>query len=85
MLPSPRVCLVVAWALLLGVFACACAQGNEFAATKDSATAFGCVIGLAAFFGWLGVEDDDDDESEGEEGGGAAASAAKQADEKKKQ
>ena len=84
-MPSPRACLATAWLLLGFVFVCAYAQGKEFAATKDTATTFGCVIGLAAFFGWLGVEDDTDDEREGEgEEGEAAASAQKQAEEEKK-
>ncbi len=75
---SPRASLYVAWALLLGVFACAYAQGKEFAATKNTATAFGCVIGLAAFFGWLGVEDDVD-YGEVDDGAEAPASAEQQA------
>lgn len=52
----------VAWGLLLFVFACAYVQGAEFASDKQSATVFGCVIGLAAFFSWLAVEDDPEDD-----------------------
>mmetsp|Transcript_11729 Transcript_11729/g.27091 ORF Transcript_11729/g.27091 Transcript_11729/m.27091 type:complete len:101 (+) Transcript_11729:869-1171(+) len=52
---------ILAWAILLLVFAAAWLQGAEFASTKDEATVFGAAIGLAAFFAWLGVEDDDDE------------------------
>ena len=52
----------VAWGLLLFVFACAYVQGADFASDKQSATVFGCVIGLAAFFSWLAVEDDPEDD-----------------------
>ena len=66
-----------AWALLLGLFACAYVQGADFASTKDSATVFGCVIGLAAFFAWLAVEDDEEEDEDGqEENEGAPAAAA---------
>ena len=48
------------------VFAAAAYQGAEFASTKPSATAWGGVIGFAAFLAWLAV-----DEEEACEGGGA--------------
>ena len=50
----------------LVVFAAAAYQGAEFASTKPSATAWGGVIGFAAFLAWLAV-----DEEEACEGGGA--------------
>ena len=54
---------LAAWATLAIVYAAAYALGSEFASSKNSATVFGCVIGLAAFFAWLGVEEE---EAEGE-------------------
>ena len=54
------------WSLLSVVFAAAAYQGAEFASTKPSATAWGGVIGFAAFLAWLAV-----DEEEACEGGGA--------------
>ena len=60
-LTLPTFSFYAAWTLLLGLFACAYVQGADFASTKESATVFGCVIGLAAFFSWLAVEDDDED------------------------
>ena len=64
----------VAW-LLLGVIAVAAAvQGSDFASTKPTATAWGALIGVAAFFGWLAVDieeeasgADEDDAWPGEE------------------
>ena len=77
MLTLPTFSFYAAWTLLLGLFACAYVQGAEFASTKETATVFGCVIGLAAFFSWLAVEDDDeddeDDEDENSVGDGATA------------
>jgi len=66
-LTLPTFSFYAAWLLLLGLFACAYVQGAEFASTKESATVFGCVIGLAAFFSWLAVEDDDEDDEDDED------------------
>ena len=65
-----NVSLAAAWSILCVVFTCAYVHGKEFAANKESATAWGGVIGLAAFFAWLAVEDD---ESECDEGGSSDA------------
>ncbi len=67
MLTLPTFSFYAAWTLLLGLFACAYVQGAEFASTKETATVFGCVIGLAAFFSWLAVEDDDEDDEDNED------------------
>lgn len=48
-----------AWLLLLAVFGAAYVQGAEFAATKESASAWGVVIGLSAFFAWLAVDENE--------------------------
>jgi hypothetical protein len=69
MLTLPTFSFYAAWTLLLGLFACAYVQGAEFASTKETATVFGCVIGLAAFFSWLAVEDDDEDDEDDEDVG----------------
>ena len=60
-----RYAFYTAWGLITVVFACAYWQGADFASTKDSATVWGAIIGLAAFFAWLAV-DDDEAEKEGE-------------------
>ena len=80
MLTLPTFSFYAAWTLLLGLFACAYVQGAEFASTKETATVFGCVIGLAAFFSWLAVEDDDceEDEEDEDESGTDNGVAAKQ-------
>lgn len=59
-----RVSFWCAWALLGLVFACAYVQGAAFAATKDSATVWGALIGLAAFFAWLSVDEEDHDDGD---------------------
>ena len=69
MLTLPTFSFYAAWTLLLGLFACAYVQGPEFASTKNTATVFGCVIGLAAFFSWLAVEDDEDEDEDEEDDG----------------
>lgn len=66
---TPRTYQLAAWALLGVVFVAAYAQGPEFASTKETATAFGALIGLASFFAWLAVEEDED-EGEDVTGGG---------------
>ena len=45
------------------IFAAALWHRTDFASTKDTATAWGAIIGLAAFFAWLAVdiEEEDDD------------------------
>ena len=80
MLTLPTFSFYAAWTLLVGLFACAYVQGSEFASTKETATVFGCVIGLAAFFSWLAVEDDDyeEDEEDEDESGTDNGVAAKQ-------
>ena len=80
MLTLPTFSFYAAWTLLVGLFACAYVQGAEFASTKETATVFGCVIGLAAFFSWLAVEDDDceEDEEDEDESGTDNGVAAKQ-------
>ena len=69
------VSVVAAWSTLCVVFACAWVYGNEFASTKESATVWGGVIGLAAFFAWLAVLEDDaadhDDDAAGDAGSAA--------------
>ena len=69
---SSTLASAVAWLLLSAVFAAAYVQGTEFAATKDSASVWGGVIGLSAFFAWLAVDYDEEEvaegSSEGEEG-----------------
>ena len=70
-----RAAHLCAWSLLCAVFAAAAYQGSEFASTKPSATAWGGVIGLAAFCAWLAVDEDEaaseedveDEESEEEQ------------------
>ena len=58
-----------AWLIIAFVYGMAYTQGSEFASTKKEATFFGCVIGLAAFFAWLGVDlDKSDDEDLDEDG-----------------
>ena len=54
---------VLAWSLLAVIFAAALWHRTDFASTKDTATAWGAIIGLAAFFAWLAVdiEEEDDD------------------------
>ena len=44
------------WTLLFGIFAVAIYQGADFARTKETATVWGCVIGLAAALAWLAVD-----------------------------
>ena len=64
-----------AWALLVLVFASAYAQGADFASTKGTATAWGGVIGLAAYFAWLAVDEAEAQEEEAaQEGGGEGSS-----------
>lgn len=46
----------LAWTLLAIVFAAAYASGSNFASTKDSATLWGALIGVAAFLAWLAVD-----------------------------
>ena len=62
--PTPSfwapVCSRIAWGLLATVFGCAFYQGSEFASDKDSATLWGVVIGLAAYFAWLAVDLDEE-------------------------
>ena len=58
----------MAWLLLSAVFAAAYVQGTEFAATKDSASGWGGVIGLSAFFAWLAVDYDEEEVAEGSSG-----------------
>jgi hypothetical protein len=71
-----------AWLLLGLVFAAALYQGADFGATKPAASAWGAVIGLAAFLAWLAVDeeeaceldeggggDDDDDDNDGDDDG----------------
>ena len=68
--------------MLALVFAAAGCQGADFASTKPTATVWGGVIGLAAFFAWLAVDeeeatsdvhdDEDDDEDDDDDGEGAA-------------
>ena len=61
-----------AWGLLCLVFAAAYIQGAAFASSKESASVWGVVIGLAAFCAWLAVaaeedaEEDEEDEEEDE-------------------
>ena len=45
-MPTPRTYQLAAWALLGLVFVAAYAQGPDFASTKETATAFGALIGL---------------------------------------
>lgn len=75
--PKPSVAALLSshasWAILGVVFAAAIWQGADFASTKPAATAWGAVIGLAAFFAWLAV-DVEEYEQEAEE---AVASASK--------
>lgn len=47
------------WLLLGFVFAAAGYQGADFASTKPVATVWGGVIGLAAFFAWLAVDEEE--------------------------
>ena len=63
---TPRTYQLAAWAVLALVFVASYAQGPDFASTKETATAFGALIGLASFFAWLAVE-----EEEEEDGGGS--------------
>lgn len=77
----PNIALCCAWGTLAVVFSVAYVQGEAFASTKDSATVWGGVIGLAAFFAWIAVEDDDDDDGEGEaEGEGEGEGKARAGD-----
>ena len=67
---------VAAWSVIGLVFAAAAVQGSDFASTKQSASIWGGVIGLAAFFAWLAVdeeeggdyEESDTDDEDGLEG-----------------
>ena len=65
---SSTLASAVAWLLLSAVFAAAYVQGTEFAATKDSASVWGGVIGLSAFFAWLAVDYDEEEVAEGSSG-----------------
>ena len=69
---SSTLASAVAWLLLSAVFAAAYVQGTECAATKDSASVWGGVIGLSAGFAGLAVDYDEEEvaegSSEGEEG-----------------
>ena len=55
------------WGILGVVFCVAYLQGAQFASTKETATVWGALIGLAAFFAWLAVDEDDADADEEEE------------------
>ena len=58
-----------AWCLLGGTFAFAIAQGADFASSRETATAWGAVVGLGAFCAWLSVDLDETlDERDGEGG-----------------
>ena len=48
-----RFSFYASWGILLVLFVCAYVQGPDFASTKESATVFGCAIGVTAFFSWL--------------------------------
>jgi len=56
--PSPTTSNAVAWLLLALVLSVAAFQGAAFASTKHTATVWGGVIGLAAFFIWIAAEAD---------------------------
>ena len=56
-----------AWGTLAVVFVAAYWQGAAFASTKESATVWGGVLGLAAFFAWLAADADEEGEGEEEE------------------
>ena len=66
--PSPQLAHASAWAVLAAVLVAAWWQGSDFASTKPTATFWGAVIGLAAFFAWLAVDlpDDKDEEADGD-------------------
>ena len=66
-----RVSSYCAWGLLSVVFAFAYYQGADFASTKDSATVWGGVIGLTAFFAWLAVDEEEVDRDDEEDEDGA--------------
>ena len=66
--PSPQLAHASAWAVLAAVLVAAWWQGSDFASTKSTATFWGAVIGLAAFFAWLAVDlpDEKDKEADGD-------------------
>lgn len=48
-----------AWAITIAIFLFAFIQRDLFASCPESATLWGCAIGLAAFFAWLAVEEEE--------------------------
>jgi predicted NAD-dependent protein-ADP-ribosyltransferase YbiA (DUF1768 family) len=62
-----KLSFLAAWAILGVVFVVAYLQGPQFASTKDTATVWGALIGLAAFFAWLAVDEDDEGTEEDEQ------------------
>ena len=53
-----------AWALIGTIFAAACRQGADFASTKEAATAWGVLIGVAASCAWLAMDESEVDVEE---------------------